>query len=46
MGHGQGLENPADRLAGPGLEQKMKVVGHQAVAEQLERVATLGLPSA
>ena len=44
VGHGQGLENPADRLAGHELKQKMKVVGHQAIAKQLERIATLSLP--
>ena len=39
---GQGLEDAADRLPGGRLEKQMKMVGHQAVAEERERVPCLG----
>ena len=39
---GQGLEDAADRLPGGRLEKQMKMVGHQAVAEERERVLCLG----
>ena len=39
---GQGLEHAADRLPGGRLEKQMKMVGHQAVAEERERVPCLG----
>src|SRR5271165_4101168 len=39
---GQGLEDAADRLPGGQLEKQMKMVGHQAVAEERERVPCLG----
>src|SRR5271165_6999882 len=34
---GQGLEDAAERLPGGRLEKQMKMVGHQAVAEERER---------
>ncbi len=40
--HGEGLEDAADRLAGFGPDQKMEVVGHEAVAEEPNGVAVLG----
>ncbi len=43
VGHSQGLENPTDRLACIRLQDEMKVIGHQTVAEQLEPVTALGL---
>ena len=39
---GQGLEDAADRLPGGRLEKQMKMVGHQAVAEERERIPCLG----
>src|SRR5262249_29527001 len=42
MGHGEGLEDAADRLTGLGAEQEVEVVGHEAVAEEAERIALLG----
>ncbi len=39
---GQRLEDAADRLHGGRLEKQMKMVGHQAVAEERERVPCLG----
>ena len=39
---GQGLEDGADRLPGGRLEKQMKMVGHQAVAEERERIPHLG----
>ena len=39
---GQGLEDAADRLSGGRLEKQMKMVGHQAVAEERERIPCLG----
>ena len=39
---GQGLEDAADRLPGGRLEKQMKMVGHQAVAEECERIPCLG----
>ena len=39
---GQGLEDAADRLPGGRLEKQMKMLGHQAVAEERERVPCLG----
>jgi hypothetical protein len=38
---GQGLEDAADRLPGGRLEKQMKMVGHQAVAEERERIPCL-----
>ena len=38
----QGLEDAADRLPGGRLEKQMKMVGHQAVAEERERIPCLG----
>src|SRR5581483_3135446 len=43
MRDGERLQNAADGLAGRRAEQKVKMVGHQAVAEQLERIAELRL---
>src|SRR5512140_2025437 len=39
---GQGLEDAADRLPGGRLEKQMEMVGHQAVAEERERIPCLG----
>ena len=39
---GQGLEDAADRLPGGRLKKQMKMVGHQAVAEERERIPCLG----
>ena len=39
---GQGLEDAADRLPGGRFEKQMKMVGHQAVAEERERIPCLG----
>ena len=39
----QGLENPADRLLWGRLEQQVKMVGHQTVAEERKRVTCLGV---
>ena len=39
---GQGLEDAADRLPGGRLEKQMKMLGHQAVAEERERIPCLG----
>ena len=36
------LEDAADRLPGGRLEKQMKMVGHQAVAEERERIPCLG----
>jgi hypothetical protein len=40
--HCQRLDDTADRLAHLRPQQKVKVVGHQAVPEELERVALFG----
>jgi len=42
--HGEGLQDPADRLAGLGLQEEMEMVPHQAVTEHLEGIASLGEP--
>ncbi len=39
---GQGLEDAANRLPGGRLEKQMKMIGHQAVAEERERIPCLG----
>ncbi len=43
VGDAERLENTADRLASLGAEQQVKMVGHQAIAEQPERVTLLRL---
>jgi hypothetical protein len=40
---GQRLEDPTDRLAGSRAEQEVEVIGHQAVAEELERIPCVRL---
>ena len=42
MRHRERLEDTADRLSGLGTNKEVEVVGHEAVAEQPEGVATLG----
>ena len=42
VGDRQGLEDTADRLPGGRLEKQMKMVGHQAVAEERKRIPCLG----
>jgi hypothetical protein len=42
--HGEGLQDPADRLAGLRLQKEMEMVRHQALAEQPERIAGTGIP--
>jgi hypothetical protein len=42
VGDGERLEDAADRLAGLGAEQEVEMVGHQAIAEELEGVAAPG----
>ena len=41
VGHGERLEDPADRLPRARLEQEVEVVAHQAVTEQREGIAAL-----
>ena len=43
VGHGQGLKDSTDRLPALGPEQEVEVIGHQAIAEESEGVAVLGL---
>jgi hypothetical protein len=43
VGHGQRLQNAADRLAWLRRQEQVKVVGHQTIAVQPERVTLLGL---
>jgi hypothetical protein len=43
VGHGQGLEDTANRLTVLGLEEEVEVIRHQAVAEEAEGIAQLGL---
>ena len=42
VGDGERLEDAADRLPRFGPQQEVEVVGHQAVAEEPERVSSLG----
>lgn len=42
VGDGQRLEDPADRHAGFGTKQQVKVIGHQAVAIEPKRIPKLG----
>jgi hypothetical protein len=43
VGHGRGLDDAADGLAGLGSEQEVEVVGPRAVAEEAERIAFPGV---
>jgi hypothetical protein len=43
VGYREGFEDSADRLADLGLEQQMKVIGHEAIAEEAKRITFLGV---
>ena len=43
VGDRQRLDDPADRLPWLGPQEQVEVVGHQAVAEEPERTALLGI---
>ena len=43
VSHGERLEDAADRLAGFGLQEQMKMVRHEAITEELEGISGLGL---
>jgi hypothetical protein len=43
VGDGEGLEDAADRLPGLGADEEVEVVGHEAIAEEPEGIAVLGL---
>ena len=42
VGYREGLEDSADPLSELGPEQKVEVIGHEAIAEQAKRIAVLG----
>jgi hypothetical protein len=43
MCHGQRLEDATDRLPGLRAQEKVEVVGHQAIAEEAEGIALIGV---
>jgi len=42
VGHGERLEDPADRLPGFGPHKQVEMVGHQAITQEPEGIAVLG----